>query len=215
MKRVLALLMALCLLGSSAMAESLPEPTQTLKLEKNGLQVFQNEIATETGTLVIQMDYPTFTGEDTALTDYLDQTITQPLLKLARTDLTSTASGAYDDGAKDNVRMGFAASMDFAGILSVEASVSNRSADRTVNEMLFFYRMIDLATQQELSIYDLFTEPRDTVDSTLRSAVFSIEQAQGLAIVSDASQVPAPNSYYLSASAFRGLPRQRARGSRS
>lgn len=205
MKRVLALLMALCLLGSSAMAESLPEPTQTLKLEKNGLQVFQNEIATETGTLVIQMDYPTFTGEDTALTDYLDQTITQLLLKLARTDLTSTASSAYDDGAKDNVRMGFAASMDFAGILSVEASVSNRSADRTVNEMLFFYRMIDLATQQELSIYDLFTEPRDTVDSTLRSAVFSIEQAQGLAIVSDASQVPAPNSYYLSASAFRCL----------
>lgn len=205
MKRVLALLTTLCLLGSSAMAESLPEPTQTLKLEKDGLQVFQNETASETGTLVIQMDYPTFAGEDAALTEYLDQTITQPLLKLARTDLTSDASGAYDDGAKDNVRMGFTASMDFAGILSVEASVSNRSADRAVNEMLFFYRMIDLSAQKELSIYDLFTEPRDAVDSALRSAVFSIEQAQGLAIVSDASQVPAPNSYYLSTAAFRCL----------
>jgi hypothetical protein len=41
--------------------------------------------------------------------------------------------------------------MDFPGLLSLEASLGNRSADQSINETLFFYRIIDVSRQTELT----------------------------------------------------------------
>lgn len=203
MKRLLALLAALCLFAGVADAEGSPE-SRTPELTRDGLTVIRCQLSGQTDTLTSKLDYPAFESDDTALAEYLTQTVTEPLLALRRAEPMSDAA-AYTADTKDYVRMSFFASMDFGGLLSVEASVYNRSADQAVNEVTFFYRIIDLGARRELTVYDLFTEPQETVTAAIRSAVFSIKDDQGEAIVDDAAQVPAPNSYYLTTAAFRCL----------
>lgn len=202
MKRVLAMLLACCLLATGAAAEG---TTQTVELEKDGVTVLRVTDGTETDNIQYQVEYPAFQAEDASLSDYLTRTVTTPLLALKRTDAMSADDSVYGEGLKDSVRMTFAAGMDFDGILSLEALVKNTAVDGSVDEMLFFYRIVDVYHRADLTIYDLFTESREVVDDAIRNAVFKLEIASGNAIVTDASQVPAANSYYLSASAFRCL----------
>ena len=203
MKRVLALIAALCLLTVSAVAESAGD-TRAVELEKDGLTVYRCKSVGQTDTQTYKLDYPAFESSDATLASYLTQTVAEPLLALRKIDAMS-AENAYTADTKDSVRISFFASLEFDGILSLEASVSNRAADLSVNEMLFFYRIIDLAQRRELTVYDLFNEQRDVVDVAIRNAVFTIQNGQGLAIVGDASQVPAPNSFYLTKAVFRCL----------
>lgn len=204
MKRIVALLAALCLLVSAACAEG-AEETRTEELAADGLTVYRCKSAGETQQLTYDLNYPAFEAEDSALTEYLTQTVAQPLLALQRAEPMSADPAAYENGKRDTVRMIFFASMDFPGLLSVVASVANHAADESVNEMLFFTRIVDLRSRRELSVYDLFSEPTETVDAAIRSAVFATQSAQGLAIVADAAQVPAPDACYLSKAAFRCL----------
>lgn len=205
MKRALALLLALCLLlGSTAFAEE-TGGTQTVDLEKDGLTVMRTKTSGETDTMKYKLDYPSFVYADASLVDYLTQTVSDPLMQLKKESPIIADATAYTAVAKDYIRMSFAVSMDFPGILSLEASVGNRAVDKSVNETLFFYRIIDLNKRAELTVYDLFTEPREAVDTAIRNAVFAQKDALNLTVVTDASQVPAPNSYYLSTKAFRCL----------
>ena len=205
MKRALALLLTFCLLSAScAMARETGE-TRTVELEKDGLTVYRVLYGGETDTLKYKEEYPAFACADTALSDYLTRTVTEPLLALRRESPMTAGGNAYVSGAKDNIRMSFAVSMDFPGLLSLEASLGNRSADQSINETLFFYRIIDVSRQTELTVYDLFTEPREAVDLAVREAVFGRVTQQGAATVTEAAQVPAPNSYYLSKDVFRCL----------
>ena len=203
MKRVLALIAALCLLTVSAVAESAGD-TRAVEMVKDGLTVYRCKSVGQTDTQTYKLDYPAFESSDATLASYLTQTVAEPLLALRKIDAMS-AENAYTADTKDSVRISFFASLEFDGILSLEASVSNRAADLSVNEMLFFYRIIDLAQRRELTVYDLFNEQRDVVDVAIRNAVFTIQNGQGLAIVGDASQVPAPNSIYLTKAVFRCL----------
>ena len=205
MKRAFALLVVLCLLGVSAAFAEDSGTTQTLELENQGIRVMRAKTVGETDTMIFSVQYPVFESDEPSLAQYLAQAVTEPLLALRKTQSISADATVYTAENKDYVRMNFAASLDFPGILSVEASVSNRAADQSINETLFFYRIIDLQNLTELTVYDLFSEPRDAVDVAIRNAVFAKVQEQGVAIVTDASQVPAPNSYYLSSSIFRCL----------
>ena len=203
MKRFGALLVAFCLLFTGAVAEGTGE-TRTAELTSDSLTVYRVKETGQNDTQQYTLDYPAFESQDDSLAAYLTQTITEPLLALRRTTPMNEAD-AYEGGNHDVIRMSFFASLDFDGVLSVEASVGGRSADQQRSEMLFFYRIIDLNARRELTVYDLFTEPREAVDAAIRAAVYAIQSAQSLAIVTDASQVPAPNSIFLSADVFRCL----------
>ena len=200
MKRLLALATALCILWASAAAEA-PAGERSVELTGDGLTVYRVSATGEDDALQYKLDYPAFESDDASLAEYLTGAVTEPLLALRRAAPMAGAAA----GAKDYTRMMFYASLDFPGILSLEATVLNRSADKAVNEMLFFYRIIDLQNRKELTIYDLFTDSRDTVDKAIRTAVLDSVTAAGQATVSDVAQVPAPNSVKLTRDVFQCL----------
>jgi hypothetical protein len=185
MKRFLALATALCILWASAVAEA-PAGDRSVEVTGDGLTIYRVSATGEDDTLQYKLDYPAFESEDASLAEYLTGAVTEPLLALRRAAPMAGSAA----GAKDYTRMMFYASLDFPGILSLEATVLNRSADKTVNEMLFFYRIIDLQNRRELTVYDLFTESRADVDKAIRTAVLKSVTAAGQATVSDVSQVP-------------------------
>jgi hypothetical protein len=200
MKRFWALLTVLCILWASAAAVALGGE-RTVELTGESFTLYRVQEEGETDALQYKLDYPAFDSEDPSLVEYLTGAVAAPLLALRRTPPMAGAA----EGVKDYTRMMFYASLDFPGILSLEATVLNRSADMTVNEMLFFYRIIDLNARRELTVYDLFTQPREEVDRAIRGAVFAVISAQGLAIAQDAAQVPAPNSLKLTRDVFQCL----------
>lgn len=203
MKRTLALLLALCLLTAApAVAE---DNGQTIDLQQDGITITHRIDEGQTDTVNYRVEYPVFTCEDETLANYLTETVADPLLALRKTDAFSKDAAAYEDGSLDTVRMSYCVGMDFDGILSLEATISNRAADGSLNELLFFYRIVDVQSRKQVTVYDLFTEDQSTVDAAIRNAVYTMESEQGLAIVADASQVPAPDSYYISTAAFRCL----------
>lgn len=203
MKRLIAAVAALCMLGSAwAAAEETTEKKQ--ELAGHGIVVMHNREVKETDKQKLAMDYPTFEGEDGALAAYLTDTVTTPFLALPKVGQMAEDS-AYQNGAKDFIRSGYYASMDFDGILSLEMTVSNRAAGQQAQETLFVYHIIDLARQRALTIYDLFAQDREAVDAALRQAVYSAAQAQGEVSpqIADAGQVPMPNSFFLTTEHFR------------
>ncbi len=200
MKRFFALVTALCILWASAYAEA-PAGERSVELTGDGLTIYRVSATGEDDTLQYKVDYPAFESDDASLAAYLTGAVAEPLLALRRASPMATATA----GAKDYTRVMFYASLDFPGILSLEATVLNRSADKTVNEILFFYRIIDLQNRKELTVYDLFTEPRDVVDKAIRSAVLKSVTAEGNATVSEVAQVPAPNSVKLTRDKFQCL----------
>jgi len=205
MKRALSWLLAFCLLASPAAFAEETDGSRMVLLQKNGLTLYRAASVGENDTLTYRVDSPAFECDDAALADYLTQNITEPLAALCDMQPLSADTTAYDGGKKDSLIATFSASLDFDGILSLEALVENRSADDKVNRKQFFYRIVDLYNRQLLTLYDLFTDSPDTVDSALRSAVYTQASQQGTLLAADASQVPAPDSICLYQAVFRCL----------
>ena len=189
MKRTLALWLALCLLlivPSALAAESVPE------LSRNGVSVFRSHQEENRSRQQMAVDYPTFECTDPALAQYLKEEITDPILTLFRQEQMADDS-AYTGGALDTIRGGYTASMDFDGILSVEATVTLSAAGAAQEETLFFWRIIDLNGRRSLALEDLFTEDRAEVEQALKRVIF--QNAASLVNVSEAASVPLGDSY--------------------
>ncbi len=202
-KRLIAIVAALLILGWAwALAEEAPEHKQ--ELPGYSVVMVQNREIKETERQKLAMDYPTFEGENSQLAAYLTDTVTTPFLALAKVGQMAE-DAAYQNGAKDFIRSGYYASLDFEGILSLEMTVSNRAAGAQDQETRFVYHIIDLEAQRTLTVYDLFTQDPEAVDAALRREVFRAVQGQEEAVpqLTDEDQVPLPDSVFLTGSYFR------------
>lgn len=201
MKRFCALLLALCLLG--ACLPVLAEET-TVDLEKEGITVHRHHEVTKTKNQRYAVDYPTFTCDDAKLEEFLTQAVSQPIRQRCTMEESEDTSG-YESGQMDTISSGYTVSMDFPGLLSAEASFRYQAAGSNVVQTDFFWAVVSLDEQQTLGLYDLFTEPKETVDAILRNAVFMQGIGGGFlkADITESSQIPLPNSYYLMESALR------------
>ncbi len=203
MKRAMAALTVFCLLlAACAVAEPVTESKEDLR--GNGIVITRHKEISENEKQKQAIDYPSFAAEDETLQSYLDQTITQPFLGLRKLGQMAEDS-AYAEGNKDFIRSGYFASLDFPSLLSVEMTVSNRAAGAKTQETLFMYRIVDLAAQKQLSVYDLFVEDKEQVDAALRQAVYEIGQKDGnvAASIQSTEEIPQANSYFLMKTAFR------------
>ena len=201
MKRFCALLLALCLLG--ACLPVLAEET-TVDLEKDGITVHRHHEVTKTKNQRYAVDYPTFTCDDAKLEEFLTQAVSQPIRQRCTMEESEDTSG-YESGQMDTISSGYTVSMDFPGLLSAEASFRYQAAGSNVVQTDFFWALVSLDEQQTLGLYDLFTEPKETVDAILRNAVFMQGIGGGFlkADITESSQIPLPNSYYLMENALR------------
>lgn len=158
----------------------------------SGVTVLRNHLEGQTDGLSLAVDYPAFVCEDAGLQAFLEENVTRPFQALCGAQSDQTSS----------IRGGYCASLDFASLLSVEANVRYKEGDQT--RYVFFYRVVDLAAQRLLELEDLFTESREQIESALRQAAYEQALAQGMTILpASAAETPLPNSYYLSARAFR------------
>lgn len=193
MKRILALLTALCLLFSAAAAENDQSET-TADGSACGVTIWRNHLETETGLKQMVLDYPTFECDDETFAQFLTENITEPI----------RAMSMLDAGA---VRGGYYASLDFDGVLSIEASVHKLPQDAVAAEVELFYAIVDLNGKRFLELNDLFTEPDAVVDEAICNAVYAQAAPMGLLLetITDSGLVPLPDSYYLTQDALRVL----------
>ena len=158
----------------------------------SGVTVLRNHLEGQTDGLSLAVDYPAFVCDDAGLQAFLEENVTRPFQALCGAQSDQTSS----------IRGGYCASLDFASLLSVEANVRYKEGDQT--RYVFFYRVVDLAAQRLLEPEDLFTESREQIESALRQAAYEQALAQGMTVLpASAAETPLPNSYYLSARAFR------------
>ena len=158
----------------------------------SGVTVLRNHLEGQTDGLSLAVDYPAFVCDDAGLQAFLEEHVTRPFQALCGAQSDQTSS----------IRGGYCASLDFASLLSVEANVRYKEGDQT--RYVFFYRVVDLAAQRLLESEDLFTESREQIESALRQAAYEQALAQGMTVLpASAAETPLPNSYYLSARAFR------------
>lgn len=158
----------------------------------SGVTVLRNHLEGQTDGLSLAVDYPAFVCEDAGLQAFLEENVTRPFQALCGAQSDQTSS----------IRGGYCASLDFASLLSVEANVRYKEGDQT--RYVFFYRVVDLAAQRLLEPENLFTESREQIESALRQAAYEQALAQGMTVLpASAAETPLPNSYYLSARAFR------------
>ena len=199
MKRFVALLLALLMALGTASA-------QEAEMTGQGVTVVRNHVEETVGRQQIVVDYPTFSCEDAQLELYLTDQITAPIQALQRRGQMAQDE-AYADGGLDEIRGGYNVSLDFPGLLSVEATVRNRAVDAEEATTEFFYLLVDLDRKQSVTVNDLFEEEPDAVNAALRSAVYArVSTQEGLApeIASEAD-VPMPKSYFVASAAFRLL----------
>lgn len=196
MKRILALIMALCLLcGSAAVAqETQSETTASREASACGVTIWRNHQETNTDLQQIVLDYPTFECDDAAFAQILTEGITHPIREL----------GMAEDGV---VSGGFYASLDFEGVLSIEASVHKLAQNAEQAETELFYAFVDLNGKRFLKLADLFTEPETVAQEVICNAVYkqAAEMKLLLENITDAGLVPLPDSYYLTKDALRVL----------
>ena len=201
MKRICALLLALCLLLSCLPALAVEE---TVELEADGVTVTRCHDVSKTKNQRIAVDYPAFSCEDNALETFLNQTIADPIRqRCAMEEQTDTAG--YEKGLMDTISSGYTINMDFPGLLAAEASFRYQEAGSNIVKTDFFWCVVSLEEQTVLSLYDLFADPQETVNDVLRNAVFmqGISGNYMKADITESSQVPMPNSYYPMESALR------------
>lgn len=201
MKRLVAILMTLCLLlviGAAAETEKAEE------FKVNGIVVMRNRDVLEDEKQKQRVEYPTFEGENTELAAYLTDTITTPFLAL-RTLGQMADDSAYEEGKKDAIVGAYAAFVDFEGVLSVEMAMYNRAAGETTYQTTLVYHIIDLNAMKELTVYDLFDDARSDVDAAIKQAVFDVGNEEGKisAHVKSVDEVPLPNSFSFFSTAFR------------
>ena len=194
MKRWISLLMAL-LLSLSAIAAG----EGTLDVTADGVTVLRNHRESETESLLEVVDYPTFACDDSRLQAFLEEEITQPIQELC----------AVEDGVEGQatVRGGYYASMDFEGLLSVEATIRYQAPGSDETEYRFFSCIADLVSRRMLDVTDLFEDDEDVVETALCRAVYDRASQQGILgeDITSASDVPLPDSYYLTTEAFRTI----------
>lgn len=202
MRRAFALILTLtlALTAFSASAEV------TEDIAGDGFVIMRNHEVSDSDKLKLAIDYPTFEGDDTELVDYLTQQITTPILALRRME-PMAAEAAYANGDTDTVRSGYFASLDFDGLLSVEATVSNTAAGSSITDTSFFWRIIDLNTQSSVTVNDLFTEDPATVEQTIRKTVYlqAADSSVLLDTITDADAVPMPDSYLIKTDFLRTM----------
>ena len=197
MKRFTALLLALLLVCGSAAA-------QETDLSAQGITVVRNHVEETVGRQQIVVDYPTFSCEDAQLELYLTDHVTAPIQALQKRGQMAQ-DDAYADGGLDEIRGGFNVSLDFPGLLSVEATVRNRAVDQPSASTEFFYLIVDLAGQRSVEVSELFEEDWETVCTALQQAVYQRagEYGELVGTIASASDVPNPKSYYLASPALR------------
>lgn len=203
MKRWGAIVIAICLwLSACAIAEQSSE--KTVDLSGDGIVIMRNKEVIEDEKQKQAIDYPTFEGEDQALTDYLFQVITKPFLAMRKLGQMKE-DAAYEGDSKDFIRSGYFVSLDFEGLLSVEMTVINRAAGEKTQETLFMYRIIDLKGLRELTIYDLFDASPDAVDKAISKAVYEVGQNDGSIAdtILGVEQIPTASSYFVMKDALR------------
>lgn len=195
MKRWIALAMALLLALSApaAMAEG------TVDVTGDGITVLRNHRETRTDSLLEVVDYPTFACDDSQLQAFLEEEITQPIQELCFVE--------EDVDGQATVRGGYYASLDFEGLLSVEATIRYQAPGSDETEYRFFSCIVALVDQRLLDLMDLFEDGEDVVESVLCRAVYDRASQQGLldeSITSD-SEVPLPDSCYLTTEVLRTI----------
>lgn len=193
MKRIGALLLALLtLFSSSALA--------TEELVGDGVRVIRNHEVQQGQTQAMAMDYPTFECDDPVLGEYLDEQITQPILSLRHLE-PMTDESQYANGAKDVIRGGFNVSMDFPGLLSLEATVSNTAAGSDIADTAYFWRLIDLEERRSLKAEQLFTQDESEVIEALKEVVFQYASDQGVLLdaIDSPEKMLMPDSYFVTA----------------
>ena len=77
--------------------------------------------------------------------------ITSPIQSLASFGQMAD-NAAYQNGGRDSIRGGYCASLDFEGILSVEASVRNQAVNDEKEHISFFYCIVDLNGKRVLTL---------------------------------------------------------------
>ncbi|MBQ8149850.1 MAG: hypothetical protein IJ041_04970 [Clostridia bacterium] len=201
MKRFCALLLALCLILPALPALAAEE---TVELEKDGVTVVRHHDVSTTKNQRIAVDYPSFRCEDKQLEAFLTDTIAQPILQ--RCAMAEQADpAAYASGQMDTISSGYTVSMDFPGLLSVEASFRYQEAGSKVVKTSFFWCVVSLEEQKTLTLYDLFAANEATVDAVVRNGVFMQGVAGGFLKqdITDSADIPMPNSCYLMKDALR------------
>ena len=201
MKRFCALLLALCLILPALPALAAEE---TVELEKDGVTVVRHHDVSTTKNQRIAVDYPSFRCEDKQLEAFLTDTIAQPILQ--RCAMAEQADpAAYAGGQMDTISSGYTVSMDFPGLLSVEASFRYQEAGSKVVKTSFFWCVVSLEEQKTLTLYDLFAANEATVDAVVRNGVFMQGVAGGFLKqdITDSADIPMPNSCYLMKDALR------------
>lgn len=201
MKRFLALLLSLVCLLSGAAAE----PSLTKEDVAGTVTILRAHEERVTDDQEIVMDYPVFESADPAVEAFLRESITQPVQALYTGRLAPES--AYASGARDQIRGGYYASLDFAGLISVEASVARQAAGSNVEEVTLFYCVADVNGKRVVEVPELFNEPAAAVDEALCAAVFEKASEMGVLppSITDAGLVPLPDSYYLTKDALRVL----------
>lgn len=191
MKRFCALMLAFGLFASSALADV----TITEETSANGIKVQRYHDVQQQNGLDVVVDYPVFECDDASLEVFLNENVTQGIIALYRLD-----------EADVSIRGGFCASLDVAGLLSVEASVRHQ-ADGQPEELTLYSAMVDLNGKRLLTIDELFDEPFSDVRDALCAAVY--ERAADMGVLYDdiagSGDVPLPDSYYLTADGMRVL----------
>ena len=195
MKRFLSLLLALCLLLPCLPALATDAATQTVDLEANGVTVTRCHLVTSTKNQRFAVDYPLFAAEDKELEKLLNDTVAAPIRQRC-TMAEQTDTTGYEKGAVDTISSGYTASMDFPGLLSVEASFRYQQAGSNVVKTDFFWAVISLTEKRSLSLYELFTDSADTVDAVIRNGVFMQGISGGFLKpeITESDAVPMPNS---------------------
>lgn len=190
MKRFWALMLVLVLMLSAALAEV----TVTEETAKAGGRLMRAHL-TEDGR-EIAVDYPVFDCDDPALESFLTEKVTEPIRQLGT------------EGAPFSVRGGYTATLEFEGLLSIEASARIRVTEDAAETLSLFYAIADLNGRRLLEISDLFNEPADVTAEVICSAVYEKARQSGAALldgITDGGMVPMPDSYYLTQSVLRVL----------
>lgn len=202
MKRFLALLMALVCLLSGAAAE----PSLTEEAVAGAVTILRAHEEQVTEDQEIAVDYPVFESADPDVDAFLREAITQPIQALYASGRLAPES-AYAGGARDRIRGGYYASVDFAGLISVEASAARQPAGAKNEEVTLFYCVADINGKRVVEIPELFNEPAAAVNEALCAAVFDKASEMGVLLpsITDAGLVPLPDSYYLTRDALRVL----------
>ena len=201
MKRICALLLALCLLLCCLPALAVEE---AVELESDGVTITRCHDVSKTKNQRIAVDYPAFSCKDRALEKFLNQTIADPIRQRCAMEEQTDTTG-YEKGLMDTVSSGYTINMDFPGLLAAEASFRYQEAGSNIVKTDFFWCVVSLEDQTVLGLYDLFADPQETVNDVLRNAVFmqGISGNYMKAEITESSQVPMPNSYYPMAGALR------------